>query len=93
MTGPELAALAKERGINPYFLAYALATGAQSAREALERDGDCAGFLRWNTERLRETRARIGLSRDALPEHADHLDTLAACIPASLSLPQMDIAA
>lgn len=71
MTGQELQALAAARNENPYFLGYALATGADGIEAARVRDGGNHEFMIWNGRRWNETAARNGVPRDmthALPE-------------------------
>lgn len=48
VTGPELKARAAEIKVNPYFLAYALSTGATSCKEAFDRDRGGHLFINWN---------------------------------------------
>lgn len=64
MTGPELIGLAARRNVNPYYLAYALATGAQSVAEAFERDGGNHEFMAWNSERWAEQCKAEGIGRE-----------------------------
>lgn len=70
MTGPELGALATRLNVNPYYLGYALVTGAASCKEAFERDrldwGSCAGypFVAWNEQLWREQAKIEGVGRE-----------------------------
>lgn len=66
MTGAELIALAKREDANPYYLAYALATGATSCPEAFRRDGGNHLFMSWNNERWNEQAKAEGLHRDVV---------------------------
>lgn len=50
MTADELKAIAAEQNANPYYLAYALATGASSCKEAFDRDGGNHLFMFWNND-------------------------------------------
>ncbi|MDQ1077961.1 hypothetical protein [Pseudoroseomonas cervicalis] len=84
MTAAQLVAEAARIDANPYFLAYTLATGATSTKEAWDRDGNGGRFMAWNGRRWRETMQRLGLPAETPHKtrfHAAHLDTLAAAIP------------
>ena len=84
-TGASLAEAARARVVNPFFLAYAYATGARSAPDAIERDGSVAPFIAWNSKRWAETRQRTGSGGSCCcPDcEAAHLDTLAAYVRAA----------
>ncbi|MBZ5673729.1 MAG: hypothetical protein LAP61_05725 [Acidobacteriia bacterium] len=83
--GQRLEELAGEEW-NPYYLAYALETGAETPRQAFERDGGNHEFFVWNGKRWDETCAMIGASREyCAVYYSDHLETLAARILKSLS--------
>jgi len=82
MTSESLVAMACEGNWNPYFLAYALETGAAHPREAWQRDGSGAAFMCWNRQRWVETCARIGAPLVGCGQHrAAHLETLAGRLP------------
>ncbi|MFK4047278.1 hypothetical protein ACI2KH_20175 [Roseomonas mucosa] len=85
MTANELVLTAAETNQNPYFLAYALATGAADVRMAWLRDGNGARYIGWNTRCWVETRTRLGVGREAssLRLMPDHLETLAAKVSAA----------
>lgn len=86
MTGPELQALADSTGQNPYYLAYALATGAKTTREAYERDHGHHEYVIWNCERWYEQAVAEGVKRlefvSAMPgAHERHVALCAAFVP------------
>lgn len=76
-TAAKLQTYAQRANFNPYYLAYALATGARSPMEANRRDGGNGDYFGWNTRMWADTRARcVAEKRDATGP--DHLETLAA---------------
>jgi hypothetical protein len=76
-TAAKLQAYALRANFNPYYLAYALATGAASPLAANRRDGGNGAYFGWNSRMWVETRKRCALEhRDA--QGPDHLETLAA---------------
>lgn len=81
MTADELQNIADAHGLNPYFLAYMLASGFKHPAEVLEHDGGKAEFVAWNIERWAETKKRLGIRPYDPAPAAEHLKTLAACIP------------
>lgn len=78
MTPEKLEEIAAQGGWNPYYLAYALATGATDPDEAFKRDGNNVGFILWNEERWVETKKRHGipLHSPASYMRAEHIQTL-----------------
>lgn len=83
MTGKQLAGKASKLNVNPYFLAYALATDAQSVEAAWKRDGNGAKFMAWNGKAWDITCARIGADRYACSRFVtEHLETLAKLVSA-----------
>lgn len=65
---------------NPYYLAYAKATGAKDPEVAFNRDGGNHKFFCWNSEMWAVTKRRLGLPESELFPHlfAEHMNTLAA---------------
>lgn len=87
MTGPELMDLAHRLKANPYFLAYALATGAASIEDAQKRDGGNHEYVIWNEQRWIEQadadcvkRHYVSIAPGAIDRHCD---LLASFIPAT----------
>lgn len=66
-----LTALAAENKANPYFLGYALETGAASIAEAFDRDGGNHLFIAWNEERWSEQAREEKVARDFVSAYAD----------------------
>jgi hypothetical protein len=64
MSGPELKALADRLKVNPFYLAYALATGAESCDAAFSRDGGNHHYFIWNDARWAEQAKAEGIKRD-----------------------------
>jgi hypothetical protein len=64
VTGPELKALAAAQQANPYYLAYALATGARSPYEAFRRDRSAHPYVWWNEALWCAQAAREGIPRE-----------------------------
>lgn len=85
MTGPELQALATRLHTNPYYLAYALATGAKSVEAAFKRDGGNHEYMIWNNARWAEQAKDECITRDYVSIQAGAIDRhcarLAALIP------------
>lgn len=82
MTGAELRALAERLKANPYYLAYALATGARSIEEAFKRDGGNHLYTAWNSERWIEQadldvvpRHYVSIAPGAFERHCDRCAT------------------
>lgn len=82
MTGTELQTQAAALNVNPYFLGYALATGADSIEAARKRDGGNHEYMIWNGRRWNEVADRCGVARDmiqaAIPDHVEKFCELAA---------------
>lgn len=77
MTPNELKRLADDLEENTYFVAYALETGARSAKEAFDRDGGGHLFMEWSDRRWEETMNLLGITsgpRRAFREK--HVETL-----------------
>jgi len=90
MTPQELETLAEQENWNPYYLAYAIETGAKDPQDAFNRDGNGVPFMTWNGQRWRETCKRIGVGEFGRSQYvSDHLETLAARIvfPIQMTLP------
>jgi hypothetical protein len=85
MTGAELIARAKQLNVNPYYLAYALATGVNTPKEAFERDGGNHEFAIWNDRIWHQQAKATGETREFVSGAADafdrHCDMCAALIP------------
>jgi len=75
ITGGQLQTRAKELLENPYYLAYALATGCETAGEAWKRDGYALPFTQWMRERWLEAAVRynIASSGDAVGMNSHEL--------------------
>lgn len=66
---------------NPYFMAYALETGAKNPKEALKRDKNNCAYMIWNNARWNETCERLGIKRDHCSEHMeDFIETICSRI-------------
>lgn len=90
MSGPELAALAAELNVNPYYLAYALATGAESCEAAFDRDKGNHLYISWNDELWQEQADAEGVGREfvSILEGAvdRHIALCASKIPSEVML-------
>lgn len=64
MSADRLDMAARAGGWNPYFLAYALATGAPDPKAAWARDGNGVSYMAWIQAQWRELQARLGF-----PDH------------------------
>ncbi len=89
MTGPELKALADRLRVNPYYLSYALATGAESCEAAFKRDGGNHHYSIWNNARWSEQAKAEGIGREFISIQDGavdrHIAICAAHIPAEAS--------
>jgi hypothetical protein len=61
--GADLRRIATEQHVNPYYLAYAFATGVGSIDEAFKRDGGNHCFTIWSSQRWSEHAVMIGGDR------------------------------
>ena len=90
MTGAELIAYAKRLNVNPYYLAYALATGVPDPKAAFERDRGNHEYAIWNNRLWNEQAAAEGITREFVAS-ADgaferHCERCAAKIPEGVKI-------
>jgi hypothetical protein len=89
--GEQLNAMAERLNVNPYYLGYALETGAASCAAAFKRDGGNHLYMSWNNERWAEQAKAEGVSRDwvSIKDGAvrRHIDLIAARVAHALSSP------
>lgn len=90
MTGQELLDMAARLKTNPYYLAYALATGAYSIKQAFERDGGNHEFAVWNNHLWIAQAKAENVTREFVsiaPGACDrHCELCAALIPPGVTL-------
>lgn len=67
---------AKDRGVNPYYLAFAIEMGFDCPRKAFDHFGSNQPFMAWNNERWIETMERIGSSGVRVVHYKEHIETL-----------------